>query len=743
MKKLFGFILAAVAAFGVLSCEDPQKSPQKGDNGPVRGPGFENHVDFTPVAAFPLDCSSLYAEENEMGVTIEVMEISDDNFVFELRPGAMVQSYRLDVYPLARLYNYLLDDGMMGSDEFVISEKIRTYLLDGTGSGGFEFSVDDCKDNPEDFLQKEFDWMNTQYAEAAAVAIPDCDYVIAVLSSPETSVNETNQAHLTLCHLHTTSQPLVGEPVVELDVNTGYTRFTVNHIPNSDCAGYYYLGADTDSIDAYIDAFGDVMLRDFVRTLYYTPMDVSDPEQLYYSQGGFESGVGSSMRVTTIAVAVDANLTPQEDYARYDFTLLDVPENMPEAEAEIDIIEDRVGAAYFEYDIRFSETCRTVFYRVYTKEEKESFEAMTAAQRRKELLSMVQDGSYGCHNPNFPAGSETGASGIARDCWVGSFDETKLVPGTEVYIGYFCRNAAMQYGDMRFSDAAMLDQRNFTGPQDCKVEDFVLSVKDPGRQVFTIELTYNPETVSLVHIQTLLPAHVPAGIPTEKGSSWNEWVDFVINWDSPAYSTDEFSANVMCWYSEPAGKDGFTFTGMVPGMDYLIYCCAEDFDGNISEMRFAHIRTEEVQVGPDPSMVLTFSKSKMFEDGYRVDFLIEKDVEYFLYGLCGTRQNLSDLQKAIPEATPAALADIANSGIPYETWVDGLYEWCAYGFENNGGGMNTESDTMLDWQGEETVIAVCIAVGRDESGKPVYKMHHLVCQNGKAATLEEIFGINE
>ena len=86
--------------------------------------------------------------------------------------------------------------------------------------------------------------------------------------------------------------------------------------------------------------------------------------------------------------------------------------------------------------------------------------------------------------------------------------------------------------------------------------------------------------------------------------------------------------------------------------------------------------------------------------------------------------------------------NIKNSGISYEDWYNGIYEWVAGGFEDNGGGMRTESDTSQDWSGNEVVIAACIAVGRDDNG-PVYKMYHLICQNGKAQTLEEIFGITE
>ena len=32
--------------------------------------------------------------------------------------------------------------------------------------------------------------------------------------------------------------------------------------------------------------------------------------------------------------------------------------------------------------------------------------------------------------------------------------------------------------------------------------------------------------------------------------------------------------------------------------------------------------------------------------------------------------------------------------------------------------------------------------GKDETGAEVYQMFHLICKDGKAQTLEEIFGIN-
>jgi len=774
MKRNFNLLLMAFAVFGLLSaCEDMPMEDEKTDDteqnqggtgnedGKEEGDGKEDEggneneggneggsgVGDLPTFTFPyfdeypLEPGNLYAEGSDVGVTIEVKRVEDQNFVFELRPGAMVQSFKFDVYPLAQLYNYLLHDRnagvLTGVDAIDMAEHIRTYIFNTEGSGGYEISIEDF-DNPEDFLQIEYDWMNTPYAAASAIAIPDCDYIIAVVGGTDTTVNSSNQEELTLCYVHTTSQPLIGDPQVEIEVKTGYTEFAVQHYPNADAAGIYFFGGLTAEIDEYIGEFGDIMFRDFMRTGVTAP-SVYDPsvEGSCFYRISYGLDADPTIKSTTCAVAVDANLTPAEEYSRSDFHLEERPEETPEAFAEMDVIEERVGAAYFEFDIKFSETCRTVLYRLYTKEQKEAFEAATEADRRKELIDMLgRNGSMGCHNPNFPATAETGTSAVVREQMLGL---EEIVPGTDIYIGYFCRNAYMEYSDMMFSDVASLDERNFTSSADCKVKDLELKVSNPGRQKFTVDITYDPETVSLVYVQAILPEYVPSTIPTVD-SPWTDWIDFIMNWQSDDYTSEEFCANIMCWYTLPSGHDNWTFTGMVPGMNYLVFCCAEDFDGNLSDVKLATIKTNDIQVGPDPTMKLSLSQYKGTSYDWTVRYEIDHDVEYFLY--CYTME-ASDLAPHIPGLNQGHLNNIAESGISYETWRDGIYNWVAGGFENNGGGMRADSDTSQDWKGDQTVIAACIAVGKNEDGNPVYKMYHLICKDGKAQTLEEIFGMTE
>lgn len=767
MKRNFRFLMMSLVAFGLLAaCDKPEPEEPKDDDekteqpkpddgkdddqdGPDNGddPNNGNQTsdlfkkDFPFMEAFPLEPGNLLAEGSDVGVTIEVTKVEEQNFVFELRPGAMVQSFKFDVYPLAQLYNNLLNDRnsgvLTGTDAIDMAEHIRTFIFNTSGSGGYEISVNDF-DNPEDFLQIEFDWMSTSYAGASAIAIPDCGYVIAVVAGTEPSVNTSNQEQITLCYVHTPSQPLIGDPQVEIEVRTGYRSFGVQHYPNSDAAGVYFFGGFTEEIDEYIDIFGDTMFRDFMRTRVTAP-SVYDPNvegSCYYS---FDYGQAADHNIlsTTCAVAVDANLTPQEGYSRSDFQLEEIPEDQEIVTPAVTIIEDRVAAAYFEFYAEMPKDCNTIFYRVYSVADKERLENESSINKKKEAIDLVNNG-YGCHNPNFlwdknadePA---VGAQGRVKLEYYGG-----LQPGTTYYIGFTGRNGYGTPGPLTFSEPITLDERNLTSPDECKVKDLKLWLSNPGRTQFKANITYDPSTVSMVYVQYMTAEYNPGLTPE---NSWNDWVNYIFAPSSSGTGSTEYSnLDVNSWPTVSSGSDPFTWTGMTPNTKYTVFLCAEDFDGNISPMLFDSIVTSEVQVGPDPTIVMSLEPSKVNPYDWTVRYDIHHDVEYFLY--CYT-QGTSELSAFISGLNQGHLNNIAGSGIDYETWWNGIYSWVAGGFENNGGGMRADSDTTQNWEGDDVTVAACIAVGKDADGEPVYKMYHLICKDGKAQTLEEIFGITE
>ena len=746
MKKVINLLLVGLLTFGFMACEEKQPENQEGDEpeipvDPGTGEENENQVEFPYFEEFPIECGNLIAEGSEVGVTIEVTKIEDQNFVFELRPGPLVQSFKMDVYPLAQLYNNLLNDRTFGnlssSESWEVNERIREYLFNESGSGGYAFSINDFEDS-DDFLQIEFDWMNSPYAAASAVAIPDCDYVIAVVASTEESISSVTQEDLTLCYVHTTSQPLIGDPQVEIEVNTGYTAFGVQHYLNADAAAVYFFGYLTSEIDAYIDAFGDTMFRDFMRTRVTSPSipnDPNNPESLYYSVS-YGEGADASIMSTTCAVAVDENLTPQEGYARRDFHLEEIPEDLPEAELSIDILEERVAAAYVEFDVNFTKDCQTLFYNVFPESYLAEVNAMSDKDKRS-LARYIRDFGYGCHNPNFAwdadAGQATGSSAVVRLDAVSAFAamdaaNVPIMPGNSYVVIYVGRNGAQQLTGLNISETFTTDERNLTSPDECKVKDLKLVLDNAGRTQFRGTITYDLSTVSMVYCQYMTADNNPG---LDENSSWSEWIDFILG-------TGTSSMMVNAWTTEASGRDGLTWTGMNPDTEYTVFMCAEDFDGYISPMHFATIKTSEIQVGPDPTVNMELVASKYDQYDWTVTYKIDHDVEYFLY--CYT-ENPADLSAFMPGINKGHMNNIKDSGYSYEEWVNGIYEWVAGGFEENGGGMRAESDTSQDFAGDQTVIAACIAVGRDEDGSPVYKLYHLICKNGKAQTLEEIFGI--
>lgn len=746
MKKTLNLLLAGLCVFFFAACENPQQGEQNEDDKTEQG-GTGNtgdifKKDFPFVEDYPIECGNLLAEGSEVGVTIEVTKVEDHNFVFELRPGPMVQSFKMDVYPMAQLYNNLLNDKTFGyltsADSWAVNERIRSYLFNESGSGGYSFSINDF-DNPDDFLQIRYDWMNTSYAAASAIAIPDCGYLIAVVASVETEISSVTQEDLTLCYVHTSSQPLIGDPQCEIEVNTGYRAFGVQHHLNADAAAVYFFGYLTSEIDAYIDAFGDNMFRDFMRTRVTSPSypnDPNNPESLYYSVN-YGEAADASILSTTCAVAVDANLTPQEGYSRRDFHLKEMPDEQPEAKTSFIIPEERIGAHYAEFRIDFDKESKTVYYLFYNQEQMAAFNAMSDKDKRQLARDIASTDGYGCNNPNFLWDAENEvAVGTGASVYIeGVMECIGFQPGETYQVIYTSRNGFGTLNlELQVSEPFTMDELNLTSPDQCKA-DLKFYLDNPTRTSFRSNIEFDPATVSVIRIQYMTPDFNP-GFWID--SSWDQWVDYIYNSQKYFDESNPYAPVINLWPTVSTGVDRFVWTGMTPETEYTIYLCAEDFDGNVSEMYFDTIRTSDIQVGPDPTVKMELKPSTRQPYDWTVTYTIDHDVEYYLY--CLTK-GTEDLANKIPGLNKAALNDIKNSGISYETWVDGIYEWVADGFENNGGGMRTEGNTSQDWQGDDTVIAACIAVGRDAAGDPVYKLYHLICKDGKAQTLEEIFGI--
>lgn len=747
MKKNLLLLLSMVTflAAGFISCD---KQPVEGEEPddqlqtPIDSVGVIDTTDtglpmfnFPAVQSLPLEVGNLKAEGSDVGVTIEVTRVENQNFVFELRPGAQIQSFRFDVFPLSQLYNALLNDKMVGKDAVDINEQIRNYIFAEDGSGGFQISVKDFP-SAEDFLQIEYDWMNTAYAAATAIAIPDCDYVIGVVACTGDDCSSSTQEELTLCYVHTTADALIGDPQVDIEVNTGYKAFSVNHIPNADAAGVYFFGWLSNEIDAYIDVFGNRLFRDFMRTRVSSPSAASDPDALVYSVN-YGDAADHRIQSTTCAVAVDANLTPAANFSRVDFHLKEIPQEQPTAMVTVDIIEERVASAYFEFRINFSDECQTFFMKVVTEEEKAALESASEDVRRAKASELQSEG-WGCHNPTLRWDADNVAqfeSASHTDCyWAG------MQPGETYYMCYIGRNRYMTLTDLFFSEPVTVDERNMDSPDECKVKDLKLEITDVKRTSFKINITYDPSTVSMVYCSYFFDGADGFSLTTE--DSWQDWAGYIFGASTSGTGSMEYSnLNVNAWITQNGGYDYWGVTGMTPGTEYTVFVCAEDFDGNISQMHFATVTTTVPSPGPEPTMELTLSRSKDESMGeWTVTYRMVKDVKEFYYCLV----EMEALKPYLSEFNQYKYENMADY-YSYEEWYEAIYTYVSSpivsGNEDNGGGMHTDSEeTYQQFKGRKPQICACVAVG-EKDGIPVHELYTLVCKNGTAQTLEEIFGV--
>ena len=118
MKRNVLLILAMIASLmmSFIACDtktpidDPEEDPKQEQEVPIDSVAVIDTTEsglpifsFPAVPNLPLEVGNLLAEGTDVGVTIEVTAVEHQNFVFELRPGAMIQSFRFDVFPLSQL----------------------------------------------------------------------------------------------------------------------------------------------------------------------------------------------------------------------------------------------------------------------------------------------------------------------------------------------------------------------------------------------------------------------------------------------------------------------------------------------------------------------------------------------------------------------------------------------------------------------------------------------------------------
>ncbi|WP_455585481.1 hypothetical protein [Bacteroides sp.] len=617
-----------------LSCSD-----EEGGNTPNPNP--------VPPNPTPIEWSEGEVIAGERGVSIKVTKTDPDNFVFECVPGSKIQSYRLDVYPLCRMYNYLFENGGVGVDWSKREELILDAIFNSEGAGGYTFNEESLKEN---YKKAEFNWKESIYAQAEIV--PDAEYLIIAVGCNDKEGKVA--ADVSICHLTTPQKELIGKPRVDIDIDASYKAVGITYIPNSDCKYFYQFCMDKEVIDAYIDAYGEKMYKEFVRHYTITPEDaiVDDPNLLTYVVD-FGYDADPEKEITATSIGLDANKTPGE-YIRQDFHL----KKGEDIDAVCSLEVTRIGATIIELNRKLEASCSAMFYRLYTTEEWKKYENAD----EKTLITLARDidqSGWGVANENF----QSQASYEVSD------QPFELTPNTSYVIVYVGRNGYGDVSPIKVTEPFTTKPLIIDRPQDCS-GDLNITISDPGRTELKLTYTYTGDVAMIYHQYLMM---------TDLNDNRKAMIEYLMSQESNT------------WNAKQCGEvSDFTWTELKPATEYDFAYIAEDWNGVISEVKHVKGTTEAIKAGPNPQMKLEGYMSP--EGNFTVNFSIVKDVARYNYAMIEDEYS-------------------ASGDYSYNDCMEAWKEECM-----NIGLPNVNSTTMSSNLNSDRVVALCVPIGENEDG---------------------------
>lgn len=707
MKPFYKLILLSLVIGLAVSCEQ-------------NGPGNKKHN--VAYAGTDPDCyefsmnaseGNFYASEN--GVSIQLDKIERNNVVFTLVPGQSIRSYRVDVYPKAILYNFLLEEGLIDASADDVEDCIINLLTSSMGAGGYIF---DYESNAEEFACKQFDWTNSNYAQYKLV--PECEYFVTVVGCYDKEAQQV--ASLSISHFTTPTQPLVGNPQISLQHKESYQAFLVEYIPNEDCKYFYNWSYLSEDIDEYIDTFGETMMRDFMRSAVTAALDVKIPENLSTYVGFSE--VTSDARFATVAIALDVNQTPARHITRVDLSLKDVPEDAELGEASVEINKNRISATAMWFDITIEKEAPSAYYNILPAAQADAYANASTEERAAYAKELATEG-YGVANQNFTFDSEnevpTGAKFTAKNEYM--YD---LQPETEYKVVYCAKNVFGQVSDLFFSESFTTKKLDFSRPEDCLCnDDFKFYLKDPSRTGWTYYAEYDWDDMAIIRFQIVYPDIVDSPYQSEQNPGTREELISHLFGVTGTYGNP--IANT--WWALPNGVDYLGYFGLASGTEYVVACCAEDINGVVGPVTFHKATTRDIVPGPNPTMKID---AQISDDGTTLTCKFtsnedSKQVKYFASSN-GSYKDLG-LNKLLPE----------NDLRGEYGYKDFLRIWERYAIELGllSDNISVTSTYEVDPNSDEFLLVGAIAIGEDKGVDCYSNFEYVIYYKGELHQLSE------
>ena len=649
-------------------------------------------VEVTPEVAPPtnanvptkIPCTINKVVASEEGVSIDVTKITNDNFVFVVRPGDYVQSYRLDVFPLCRLYNsryeQMRSEGKTEASARDVDEWIRSFVFNSTGAGAYTFS----SQSHSDYLEKEFDWMNSTYSQAKVV--PDAEYIIVAVACYDTEGVEDGE--MSICYVKTTSESLIGNPRVTVNAQTNYRAMQVTHIPNADCKYLYYWCSNESDLMPYINIYGDKLYIDFMRHTIDDAIAANDELNLSYYRD-FGQSADSSVPIMATAIALDENKTPAKEFDSAVFTLQEIPADMLPGSGEIRVMESKLGANYFWYEYDIAANTPVILWKAYTVEQAEYYKTQATEFELRALAEDIDYDGWGLVNETYSQGQPFSSSTV----WYAQ-------PDTEYVIGYTARNKARELSPVKFTEPFRTKPVVTNTPEACQ-SNGVLTLEPQGRTSIKINVAYDFEKHAGIRFQYIEPILEGSGQPSadDNRETFLEYFKYTV-------SAEESYSIINDWHGEPIGVDSFTMAGLNPGTKYKFAYLCEDWNGVVGPVQFAEASTLALEGGDNPSAAI----DAVIRNGVcEFVFVANEQTEYMKYMIGTPMTDGDDVLK---------LRQLGSSSMSGE---DYYRLWQTFCLSNGLQTYNLQASLSED---SAPAVAICVPFGRnDVRGEMVYAIY--------------------
>lgn len=728
LKHLLASALLIPMLAALSSCDEkgPQEKPVETDE---KGNTFYTSDNITPIRY----TMEKYFAGSE-GVSVEVTAKTANNIKFTCEPGEEVAAFRLNLYPVSILYNAFInklnEDGVNGYNTDQTQEMIYQIIsnTESNTSGGKLIKAAEFDSS------EPVDWMNS---DMKMIDIrPDAGYLIVAQAYFDEEA--TAPGDMSLVFVQSEDKEIVGDPQVEISVQTGYYSYLVNHIPNDDCAGYYYLGTTTEEIQQYIDVYGEKLYKEFL--CHYGALVPVDGT-LYYEA----TDRAQNVEYCSTALAVDKNGTPVKTLSRIDFYLATIPENVEAATGWIKPDLNKVASSICHFTAHLDANCVRLSYNAYPSAQAD--EIMSRSEEaRKEFAELMRFGGSEAYpawqigNPNYSFDKEKGIlTGMSYDDDMQFQHELK--PETEYKIIYVCMNGFSEVSDLQVSEPFTTKKLVYDNPSACTAE-CTLTVDASTRTALTIGTKYNGENVAaiwwqyyatsagkLADIGDRLPANPEEAKAWPRGTDLNDtdsWLYWFFTYKGGPYQIPFPNFNMLL-FADGWGTDSDYFSGFEPGIDVYFAYIVEDWNGVLSEVKFFEGSTLKAVGGNNPQATISWEYDESAEK-FKITYGCNEDTVQMKYMTAST-----DDPSSFTESLKCLLKDDFD-GITYDEFVDGFTEQVMkVGLSTSNLSTFQEFDKSAD-----LTVAIVLPIGGVDESTPVYGDIQVVVYRKSTDTIQTL-----